>query len=1794
MMKDLSHKKRDFDLSCPLKKQPQGKPRYRSLIGWGATVLVIGMGGGLVAGGLLIQRYLSPLVAQELSNFLNRPVKLGNLQSFSLNQVRFGETDILTTPTDPAKVSMSALAISYDPIKFFIEKKLEISVTVVSPNIYLEQGKEGNWILTEFDTLNPNNPIKLKALQIKNADAVLVSRSITGEKQASVQLKDLSSQTKFIKNNNNDQIQFEVDSHLVNGGNFKISGVADTQNQEVNLLLRSHQLTATEISRLIPLPLDLTQGKLDTNLEVKLRGNQLPRLQGVATLHQVTGQVANLPQPFQTQGQLLFKDRQIKFDDVVTQFGEVTGVVRGNIDLEKGYNLTAKTQATSIQSIFKTIKQTAPQLPLSGNLKASLTVQGDLNNPDLSIALSNDKTTKIDRVNLESINANLQLTKSHLIVKDFQAIPTLGGKIIGTGKLALSPYSPQFIVDIKGKNIPSASVANLYNKTVPLNLGQVSTQINLSGNLKQPKTFKAKGTANFKLAGGTINAYNLTYMGGNWQGNIIADAINLNQLEIPVNQGILTGQFQIAGQTNQPINESLKATGQAKIILDNGEINAQNLQLSQGVWQTNLGVHGVNLNKIVPKIPINGIFNGTFDLIGNLNSNLKEIQAKGEGILAVGGGEIKAKNLQLHQGNWSTQLSTKNVTLNNLSKQIPQYLNGKLNSNLALSGNINSPLDSLKGKGNANLALSQGAIAAQTVTIADGKFTTTLLAQAIPLTSFSSQLQGNLAGQITVSGLLTKISPEYLQAKGELSLSQGLSKFNSPLTTWVSWNGQRLTLEKVSASGLQGKGWLDLNLEGKSQQLAMIDGFFLDIAAKNFDLISLPLSSPLPGLNYGGKVDFDGVVAGTPKLPTINGEMALVNVNIGDIKFEPVLTGNIQGNPQKGIKLELNGKTDQLHLELDPKLNPLTLAVKQGKMQATATRQQEQFIIATKDIPLQLVQKFALNWQKTPNNLLSKTIAGDLSGQFTVNLKTGAIAGQEVAILNPMIGSIKGKQFTGNFHYAKGSLALKDGRFSSNNSQYDLNGKYTATPQGPDLVANIGINQGNLQDILETLQIFELTDLKRGLNQPNYAKAADLYPKHPENSSSLPPLSTVGTDNISLSDRLTHFADINAWLQQQRQQQQKTSPLPPLKDLQGKFNGQLALKFAPKTGLDGNFELKGENWQWGTYGLSQFQAKGNWKQGILTLEPLNLQLGDSQIAFAGRIGDKMQQGTLQVINIPLETVSTLVDLPETVNIGGQLNGSMKLEGTRDNPQAAGKLTINNPTINQTPLGATEGQFTYSRGQFNFTASSNLARQSEPLIMEGTFPYQFPLAKVKPESDRIFLKFQARNEALTLLNILSKGQISWLGGEGDVQLTLSGRVDPKRGIPTQLQGEGLAQIKNATIAAQMMPQAPLTKVQGKIFFNLDQIMVEGLTGQFSGGQVAIMGSLPLLTEIPQKQPLTVQFNNLALNLPQLYQGGVTGSLNIAGSALKPKIGGDVQLFNGQVLLGEGMAEMHQRGGLLGSTELTGLRLSLGEKILITRPPLLTFLATGGLTLNGTLNQPKPEGQIKLENGLVNLFASQLRLAGGDNNTAQFYPHKGLDPYLDIRLFAAATETNRHKGNIDPLSSEVEEPFSANNDSLQTVRIQAEVQGFASQITNGIQLSSQPKRSQQQIITLLGGNFLNTLGTGETTLGLANLAGSAVLGPVQGAIGEALGLSEFRIFPTPLINEKDRLNSSSIGVAAEAGVNVTQDLSLSIQKIMNSDRPAQFGLRYRINDSTTLRGSSNFSDDNRGSIQFEQRF
>lgn len=141
-----------------------------------------------------------------------------------------------------------------------------------------------------------------------------------------------------------------------------------------------------------------------------------------------------------------------------------------------------------------------------------------------------------------------------------------------------------------------------------------------------------------------------------------------------------------------------------------------------------------------------------------------------------------------------------------------------------------------------------------------------------------------------------------------------------------------------------------------------------------------------------------------------------------------------------------------------------------------------------------------------------------------------------------------------------------------------------------------------------------------------------------------------------------------------------------------------------------------------------------------------------------------------------------------------------------------------------------------------------------------------------------------------------------------------------------------------------------------------------------------------------------------------------------------------------------------------------------------------------------------------------------------------------------------------------------------------------------------MTSDPSRSESEIVALLGGTFINTLGRGDTALGIANIAGQALLSTYQGTvtnIGNAFGLSELRLFPT-VITDEQRARSSTLGLAAEAGVDISPNIYLSVLRVLTADQPTQFGLSYRVNQQVRLRTSTDLSGDSRAVVEYENQF
>ncbi|MEO1803131.1 MAG: translocation/assembly module TamB, partial [Cyanobacteria bacterium J06629_2] len=426
--------------------------------------------------------------------------------------------------------------------------------------------------------------------------------------------------------------------------------------------------------------------------------------------------------------------------------------------------------------------------------------------------------------------------------------------------------------------------------------------------------------------------------------------------------------------------------------------------------------------------------------------------------------------------------------------------------------------------------------------------------------------------------------------------------------------------------------------------------------------------------------------------------------------------------------------------------------------------------------------------------------------------------------------------------------------------------------------------------ILVALQIFELGDFGRIFSDRFYGAAADLYP--PDIAPERQALLNIGNKDAPIIEQLQLLAEIQARLAT-IQEERQTALIPAIKNLRGTFNGQIDLFGSLQTGITSEFDFLGEQWRWGGLVGEKIVAKGSLRDGILTLLPISVQLQEltpenikranlnrekelqkdilPTLVFTGTFGGSTQSGQFRLVEVPMELIEQLFSFPPEFEVDGLINATASIAGTQANPQARGEIRIDDAFLNDTSIESTKGSFNYKQSRLEFSASSIIAADADPLILRGGIPYQLPFASAKPKSDRLELQLNVKDKGLALLDIFSRGELKWIDGSGEIALDITGILDEQQNLPRELSAQGIANIENATIAAKSLPKNSLTNVNSQVFFDLDNIRVNNFEGDFGGGKMTAAGTVPFGDTV-SLNPLTIKFSEIeTVILPKLYNG-----------------------------------------------------------------------------------------------------------------------------------------------------------------------------------------------------------------------------------------------------------------------------------------------------------------------------------
>lgn len=1123
---------------------------------------------------------------------------------------------------------------------------------------------------------------------------------------------------------------------------------------------------------------------------------------------------------------------------------------------------------------------------------------------------------------------------------------------------------------------------------------------------------------------------------------------------------------------------------------------------------------------------------------------------------------------------------------------------------------------------NTILQVFGGTVTANALAQLDGgAWQATVATHQIPVEQFTSQAQGLLSAELDAAGNLYAFDLATIEAGGRAAIANTqvlIPNTRQPLletgdwTTTFQWQGDQVAVDSFNAPGIQANGTIGVDVN----QPIPIGDLNLNVALQQFDL--QPLNSVVPATvrEYGqlaGFTSFNGQITGTLENPLLAGNARLDHLALNNLIFQ-TLTGPVTFSLADGGSLDLNSPQDRLQLTLDHRFWPVSFEVRNQEFVAQGYGQGNQLHADIVQLPLDALNVRPVTGFGQIAGLLNASIDADLT-DFANPTASG-----EVTIVQPALEPVAAQQVAATFRYGNNTATLEQGELLLDNSRYLLTGSATLAPQ-LQYRGELTIAEGRIEDLVALVEDIDLSAFSLGDLPTPRGTAADL---------AVEPAALPAGSLLEQLEAFVTFVENQPNVDDGGQ-----LVISPLADLTGGFTGTIAVAGDSPAINDvrANFDLQGNSWQWGPYAPpNEFLIRGDVQALSVNFEPVLITAGETSISLSGS-GDLDQlTGQLTVDNLPVELADYIYPLP--VAAAGELDLVTRFEGSLANPVVEGQAIVVNPQVNNYPLDQVETIFSYRNATLDIASDVAIEPEDAPITLRGSVPYALPFMTVQPSTERLAIKAVVPDDSFDVINTLTQDQVRWEEGRGEVVVQVDGTV--QQPIVT-----GSISLRAGVISSALL-KTPVTNLTGDILFDLEQIGIQKLQANLGDGLLQVVGQLPLFppgqSSLAQSTPaqttqptktarkrskrrsknagdgLLISLEQLPIDYSGILQAVFDGQVSITGAVLEPTVGGTIEIGNGQIRATELLSQAGaitvpteadleavnpyradflgvdplapksaaQPTSFLDNVTLQDFAIVLSDRLSIVGQPFFNIRALGDLTINGTLSALKPKGVIALKSGWINLFSTQFRLDSNAPNTAVFTPEKGLDPYVDVVMTARVQESNVSRvpassGGIS--SAEIDDNTTIESvGDVQYINVQAVAQGNASDLSSSLALTSNPSRSQDMLLALLGSNVIQGLASGSLTQ-FAGFLGAGSLARFSNDLANALGLQSFSVFPT---TDTSTESTAGIGIGVEASFRLGNRMNISILEILNSGNPPQLGLQYHLSDELQLEGSSDLND------------
>jgi translocation and assembly module TamB len=501
----------------------------RIAAGVGGSVLLLGGVGSVMLwqrGTTYLHDTVVPQLSEDLSTSLNRPVHLGKVDSLSLTQVRLGPSAIPATASDADAVEIESIVVRFDWLTAIRDQVLELDVTLVHPQIFLDQNGDGAWIETQLE-LDEDEQITIKHLRIRDGAIALVphAEGFNGDgvlhPKATVTLPNQfefdNLHADVALGENMDGFKFRARAHSKLDGTVAVRGEADLAPESphsdvaLDVAITTNQFSALPLNLALPPSVRLIDGQITSQLQIQMRPDMEPIVEGTVDVAQLSAWVKGEPNPFtETTGQFQIRGQEIQLTDGFTRYGEIPFDVQGRIHLTHGLDLDAQVSSVPVADFMDAFNLGLP-FPVAGALMSdNLRITGPLDYAVFSGTVANAVPIDMDRLTLRTLQTDFEFDtqRDRLLLQDTTAIPQVGGAVTLNGEILLdSGDNDEVALTVDAQDLPGEAIAQLYDLPLPPGaLGSLYSTATVAISAQQPTiNMQWRNQSPHYPAAGTVN-----------------------------------------------------------------------------------------------------------------------------------------------------------------------------------------------------------------------------------------------------------------------------------------------------------------------------------------------------------------------------------------------------------------------------------------------------------------------------------------------------------------------------------------------------------------------------------------------------------------------------------------------------------------------------------------------------------------------------------------------------------------------------------------------------------------------------------------------------------------------------------------------------------------------------------------------------------------------------------------------------------------------------------------------------------------------------------------------------------------------------------------------------------------------------------------------------------------------------------------------------------------------------------------------------------------------------------------